>query len=166
MSFCLVIRKVGLQHATAFVLLVLCPRSLFLYFFVHICCLMLRYTGGLRLLDSRLLTQAAHKCVTWNVSAAHDGIVSDIAWSPFLTHTFASASHDGTVKVWDTRYGTEPVKVCTGHTNAVESLCWSRSHVEVLLSGGRGTFQSRICHDRVACQYCRSRLQFACLMLV
>src|SRR5262249_41501529 len=55
------------------------------------------------------------------VLRGHGGAVRSVCYSPDATH-LASASDDETVKVWDTRSGTE-VFTLRGHRHAVSCVC-------------------------------------------
>jgi len=63
----------------------------------------------------------------------HTGAVTSVAFSPD-GETFASGSHDGTIKLWDVAGGKE-LRTLTGHINAVTSVAFSRDG-ETLASGG------------------------------
>ncbi|EFC49551.1 predicted protein [Naegleria gruberi] len=71
-----------------------------------------------------------------NIQFSHCDAITDVQWSPLLPYWFASCSTDGLIYVWDQRYAAEPIKILEGHNNVVKKISWSRSHVEVLASGG------------------------------
>ena len=68
--------------------------------------------------------------------AGHTGSVEDVAWSPNERTVFASASSDGTVKVWDTRSKSRKaaVDVRVSATD-VNVLSWSRATPHLLATG-------------------------------
>jgi len=105
--------------------------------------------GALRLIDSRILLSSGSsgmalgstnidrgKSVSWVSKHAHTDIIRDVAWSPLVPHWVASAGDDGLVKVWDLRFGAEPMRVLMGHSSSVLKVGWSRSHAEMLVSSG------------------------------
>jgi hypothetical protein len=116
--------------------------------------------GALRLLDTRLLAGGGDggavadraKCVPWFLRHAHADVIRDVAWSPLVPHWLASCGDDGLIKVWDLRFGAEPVRTLSGHSNSVLSVAWSRSHCEMLCSGGVDR-TSRVWNLRVAPHY-------------
>ena len=58
----------------------------------------------------------------------HYGSVEDIQWSPTEVNVFASASSDGTVKVWDLRSKSRKPQISVQVSNTdVNILSWSRS---------------------------------------
>ena len=65
--------------------------------------------------------------------AGHKGWVSQVAWCPEREHVFASASHDGTVRLWDTR-GSSPLHAVQAHEG--KALCLSWLAGGLLASGG------------------------------
>ncbi|KAI8816290.1 WD40-repeat-containing domain protein [Fimicolochytrium jonesii] len=67
--------------------------------------------------------------------ASHTNWVSSVRWSPSSAYTFASASYDGTIKVWDIR-STKPLYTLAAggeETAKVLSVDWVEGY---LLSGG------------------------------
>ncbi|KAG2341451.1 WD40 repeat-like protein [Suillus weaverae] len=54
----------------------------------------------------------------------HDDWVSSVVWSPD-SQQVVSASHDKTIKFWDSSNGTQIGRPCTGHTDCIESLAIS-----------------------------------------
>jgi WD40 repeat protein/serine/threonine protein kinase len=63
----------------------------------------------------------------------HEHIIGDLAWSPDSIRV-ASASHDNTIRIWDTTKG-KCLKVCRGHTATVWSVDWSRDGKYLVSSG-------------------------------
>ncbi|KAL8675554.1 MAG: hypothetical protein Q9168_000066 [Polycauliona sp. 1 TL-2023] len=66
----------------------------------------------------------------------HEGSVEDIQWSPSERNVFASASSDGTVKVWDVRSKSHKpaVSVQVSDTD-VNVISWSHQTTHLLASG-------------------------------
>lgn len=66
----------------------------------------------------------------------HQSSVEDIQWSPNERNVFASASSDGTVKVWDVRSKSRKhaVSVKVSDTD-VNVISWSRQNTHLLASG-------------------------------
>ncbi|KAL9101405.1 MAG: hypothetical protein Q9163_003340 [Psora crenata] len=66
----------------------------------------------------------------------HQGSVEDLQWSPNERNVFASASSDGTVKVWDTRSKSRKpaVSVAVSDTD-VNVLSWSTQTPHLLATG-------------------------------
>jgi len=60
---------------------------------------------------------------------AHTGWVTSVCWCPANPQHFASASHDMSVRVWDTRSSTTPLYELTGHSDKVLALHWSAGHL-------------------------------------
>jgi WD40 repeat protein len=54
--------------------------------------------------------------------ASHTDWIAGIAWHPQSPHHLATASHDSTVKLWDTRAAV-PLHTITGHTDKVIGVC-------------------------------------------
>src|SRR6266496_1264959 len=53
----------------------------------------------------------------------HTGYVFSVAWSPD-GHTFASGSHDQTIRLWDAQTA-HALHILTGHSDGVISVAWS-----------------------------------------
>lgn len=66
----------------------------------------------------------------------HYGAIRDVAFNPLVPHWIASAGDDSCINVWDIRSDRNPVRKLQAHTNAVNTVSWSKSHCEMLLSGG------------------------------
>lgn len=54
---------------------------------------------------------------------SHTNWVTAVAWSPTSQHHLATASHDGTVKMWDVRSGV-PLGTLADHTDKVLCVGW------------------------------------------
>jgi len=66
----------------------------------------------------------------------HNGSVEEIQWSPSEASVFASASSDGTVKIWDTRSKSRKSKVSVKVSDHdVNVLSWSHQTSHLLASG-------------------------------
>ncbi|KIV99426.1 uncharacterized protein PV09_08858 [Verruconis gallopava] len=66
----------------------------------------------------------------------HNGSVEELQWSPTEASVFASASSDGTVKIWDTRSKSRKAKVSVKVSEYdVNVLSWSRQTSHLLASG-------------------------------
>ncbi len=66
----------------------------------------------------------------------HDGSIEEIQWSPSEKNVFASASSDGSVKVWDVRSKSRKPAVDVKISNVdVNVMSWSRSETYLLATG-------------------------------
>ena len=66
----------------------------------------------------------------------HVGSIEEIQWSPSEKNVFASASNDGTVKVWDVRSKSRKPAVDVKISNTdVNVMSWSRSETYLLATG-------------------------------
>jgi len=66
----------------------------------------------------------------------HQGSVEDIQWSPNERSVFASASSDGTVKIWDLRSKSrKPAVSIQVSSTDVNVLSWSKQTVHLLATG-------------------------------
>jgi len=66
----------------------------------------------------------------------HRSSVEELQWSPSEKNVFASASSDGTVKIWDTRSKSrKPAVSVQVSTTDVNVLSWSRQTTHLLASG-------------------------------
>jgi ribosome biogenesis protein YTM1 len=61
--------------------------------------------------------------------------VVDLAWAPDSPHHLASASHDGTVKVWDSR-STVPLATLSHHKDKALCVAWLGPLASGLLASG------------------------------
>ncbi len=55
----------------------------------------------------------------------HEGCVYSAVWSPRQPQLFASASADGTVKLWDAKMP-QPIQTIFAHANECLSLDWNK----------------------------------------
>lgn len=72
-----------------------------------------------------------------NPFSAHTSSVEELHWSPLQSTVFASASSDGTIKIWDTRSkqrGTSQLSTKASKTD-INVLSWSALNSFVLASG-------------------------------
>lgn len=66
----------------------------------------------------------------------HTGSVEDLQWSPSERNVFASASSDGTVKIWDVRSKSRKPQVSVQVSNTdVNVMSWSRQNSYLLATG-------------------------------
>jgi ribosome assembly protein RRB1 len=66
----------------------------------------------------------------------HQGTVEELQWSPTEKHVFASASNDGTVKIWDARSKSRKPAISMQVSNTdVNVLSWSHQTAHLLASG-------------------------------
>ena len=66
----------------------------------------------------------------------HEGSVEEIQWSPNEKNVFASASSDGTVKVWDVRSKSRKAAVTVTVSNTdVNVMSWSHQTAHLLATG-------------------------------
>ena len=66
----------------------------------------------------------------------HQGSVEDIQWSPTEVNVFASASSDGTVKVWDIRSKSRKPQISVQASDTdVNVMSWSRQTSHLLATG-------------------------------
>lgn len=77
---------------------------------------------------------------TWHTDSrpftGHQGSVEDIKWSPSETTVFASASGDGTVKIWDTRSKSRrPMLSIPVSKEDVNVISWSHINTYLLATG-------------------------------
>ncbi|XLT00683.1 hypothetical protein HN51_050034 [Arachis hypogaea] len=77
-------------------------------------------SGNLRLLAA----------ATWNIDntpfVGHTASVEDLQWSPTEPHVFASCSVDGSIAIWDTRWGKLPAASFKAHNADVNVMPWNR----------------------------------------
>lgn len=66
----------------------------------------------------------------------HKGTVEELQWSPTEKHVFASASNDGTVKIWDARSKSRKAAVSVQVSKSdVNVLSWSHQTAHLLATG-------------------------------
>jgi ribosome assembly protein RRB1 len=66
----------------------------------------------------------------------HTGSVEELQWSPSERDVFASASSDGTIKVWDVRSKSRTAAISVQVSNTdVNVMSWSRQTTHLLASG-------------------------------
>ncbi|CAG8980684.1 hypothetical protein HYALB_00007176 [Hymenoscyphus albidus] len=66
----------------------------------------------------------------------HTGSVEELQWSPQEKNVFASASSDGTIKVWDVRSKSRTAAISVQVSNTdVNVMSWSRQTTHLLASG-------------------------------
>jgi ribosome assembly protein RRB1 len=66
----------------------------------------------------------------------HTGSIEELQWSPSERHVFASASSDGTVKVWDVRSKSRTAAVSMQVSNTdVNVMSWSHQTAHLLATG-------------------------------
>ncbi|KAJ3676908.1 hypothetical protein LUZ60_002632 [Juncus effusus] len=70
---------------------------------------------------------------------SHRGSVLGLAWNKEVRNVIASASEDKTVKIWDVAQE-KCVVTLEHHTDKVQSVAWSRSSPELLLTGSFDKF--------------------------
>ena len=83
----------------------------------------------LRLWDTRVASES----LSLKLYRSHKGGIVSVAWSPISDVHIASASHDGTVRIWDMR-GTVPVASCGFHSDKCLAVDWCRDWT--IASGG------------------------------
>lgn len=87
---------------------------------------------SVRMYDPRASRDGAQ--IVTAVFTSHTGWVSRVTWCAGSQHSFATASHDNLVKVWDARSFRTPLYDLTGHSDNVLSCDWSNP--EYIASGG------------------------------
>lgn len=73
----------------------------------------------------------------YNSHAPHS--VEDLQWSPTERNVLASCSVDKSIKIWDTRVGSQTssmLSVSGTHTADINVISWNRKESQFLLSGG------------------------------
>jgi pre-mRNA-processing factor 17 len=85
------------------------------------------------------LRQKEHACFipkkwlhTW---VGHNKGVQRIEFFPKLGHLLLSASHDGTVKIWDVLTHRRCMRTYMGHSKAVRDICFSNDGRKFLSAG-------------------------------
>ncbi|XLS64397.1 hypothetical protein HN51_024371, partial [Arachis hypogaea] len=67
---------------------------------------------------------------TWNIDntpfVGHTASVEDLQWSPTEPYVFASCSVDGSIAIWDTRWGKLPAASFKDHNADVNVMSWNR----------------------------------------
>ena len=76
----------------------------------------------------------------WNADTrpftGHEGSVEDLQWSPSERNVFASASSDGTVKIWDIRSKSRKPQISVQVSTAdVNVISWSHQNAFLLATG-------------------------------
>ncbi|KAJ3021921.1 UNVERIFIED_CONTAM: hypothetical protein HDU68_009406 [Siphonaria sp. JEL0065] len=93
----------------------------------------------LSVLDARLMGTDSEKSVVWKVERAHGGhhhpAITSVKFNPFIPHWLASAGEDSIVRVWDLRYLKNPAAKIEGHYQGIQSMTWSNTHAEILVTG-------------------------------
>ncbi|RKP14877.1 WD40-repeat-containing domain protein [Piptocephalis cylindrospora] len=87
---------------------------------------------GITVLDPR----KHGKPMVWKARQAHDGIVRDIAWHPYIPYWLLSAGDDGKVQMFDARHASKPLLSIHSHSGPVHSVNWSNAHCDILAAGG------------------------------
>lgn len=73
------------------------------------------------------------KCIS--SFSGHQGVVYSAVWSPQLDDTFASASADGTVCIWDARNNQSAQNVIPAHETEILTCDWSKYDPYTLITG-------------------------------
>ncbi|KAJ3066967.1 hypothetical protein HDU98_009785 [Podochytrium sp. JEL0797] len=93
----------------------------------------------LSVLDARLMGMDTEKSIVWKVERAHGGhnhpAITSVEFNPFIPYWLASAGEDSVVRVWDLRYLKNPAVKIEGHYQGIQSMAWSTTHAEILLTG-------------------------------
>jgi len=93
--------------------------------------------GSIKIIDCRKLDiGAATELIRSQRQNIHNNAVRSLDFNPIIPFWLATASNDGTVKIWDIRKTIEPLITLQGHQNMVRSVRWSNTHCDVLASGG------------------------------
>jgi WD40 repeat protein len=72
----------------------------------------------------------------WKKEEAHSiGLITDIAFHPFVPWWLVSAGEDGVAKVWDLRCGARALATLDEHFAVVNRVAWSPTHSEILATG-------------------------------
>lgn len=87
-------------------------------------------------LTQRALMTAISVSRTRNVLTLHTGVVRSVAWSPD-DRRIASVSHDGTVRLWDPRDGTQITVLTAG--GQLRDVAWSPDGTQLASASGDGT---------------------------
>jgi len=90
-------------------------------------------SGSLKMVDMRSFGQG-EKGVSWKRANAHDGSITGVKWNPFCGYWIMSTGSDSVVKVWDLRFGMQPVATLGGHPSSITGIDWCPAHAEVLLT--------------------------------
>lgn len=81
-------------------------------------------------------TQGGGFVTDTNPYTGHQGTVEELQWSPSERHVFASASNDGTVRIWDARSKSRTSMISTKISSTdVNVLSWSKLTSHLLASG-------------------------------
>ncbi|KAJ3207938.1 hypothetical protein HDU82_003135 [Entophlyctis luteolus] len=93
----------------------------------------------LSILDTRLMGFDTEKSVVLRYEKAHAGsnhaALTSVKFNPFVPYWLASAGEDSVVRVWDLRYAKAPAVKIEGHYQGIQSICWSKMHAEILVTG-------------------------------
>ncbi|KAI9336347.1 hypothetical protein BDR26DRAFT_897094 [Obelidium mucronatum] len=93
----------------------------------------------LSVIDARLMGSDSEKSVVWRVERAHGGhhhpAITSVKFNPFIPFWLASCGEDSIVRVWDLRYLKNPTAKIEGHYQGIQSMTWSNSHAEILVTG-------------------------------
>jgi WD40 repeat protein/DNA-binding XRE family transcriptional regulator len=84
------------------------------------------------------LCDIAQNTILRGLLDAHSGVVNAIAWSPVSPLLFASASFDGTVKIWSVNSDKNAYSSYTGHLGKVLDIVWSQDGKSITSVGTDG----------------------------
>ncbi|KAI8614384.1 hypothetical protein BC830DRAFT_1127577 [Chytriomyces sp. MP71] len=105
----------------------------------------------LSVLDARLMGMDTEKGVIWKVERAHGGrfhpSITSVKFNPFVPFWLASTGEDSIVRVWDLRYLKNPAGKVEGHYKGIQSMAWSNTHAEILVTGSTDCSVRAWCFD-------------------